>query len=116
VLWYTLSGYRWCNKGKELTCRIQSRDLTGDETAIGNATRGRYFLVIQKGYIGLGPGLAQKGDKILVLLGGSKPYVIKPKRVSEYKLLGESYVHRIMHEALKAYVDSRKEFKVFDLA
>jgi hypothetical protein len=61
-------------------------------------------------------GLAQKGDNILVLLSGSKLYVVRPKRASEYELLEESYVHGIMHgEALKAYVDSRKGFKVFDL-
>lgn len=70
----------------------------------------------RKGYIGLGPGLVQKGDSIVVLLGGSTPYAIRPNGTSKYELLGESYVHGIMFgEALQAHVDAKKEFEAFCL-
>jgi hypothetical protein len=120
-------GYDWCYSAlfpvTEATITAKN-SLAGfnpeisqeTKTAIGIATGGRCFFVTQKGYIGLGPGLAQKGGSIIVLLGGSTPYIIRPKKVLEYELLGESYVHVIMHvEALKAYMDSGKEFEAFGL-
>jgi hypothetical protein len=64
------------------------------------------------GYVGLCPSETRKGDAIFVPYGGHVPYIIRPKReerqtqqaVSEeqrWTLVGEAYVHGIMHGELK---------------
>jgi hypothetical protein len=63
------------------------------------------------GYVGLCPSETQKEDTIFVPWGGHVPYIIRPKRgklqtrqaVSEeqqWTLVGEAYVHGIMHGEL----------------
>lgn len=43
------------------------------------------------------PQVAQNGDHICVLLGGSTPFVLREiDGQDEYKLIGEAYVHGIM--------------------
>jgi hypothetical protein len=61
---------------------------------IGYTRRG-YFLTTSHGKI-------QAGDIVCVLLGGSVPYIVRPKDDS-YILIGEAYVHGIMDgEVLEA--------------
>ncbi|KAJ9643033.1 hypothetical protein H2201_004835 [Coniosporium apollinis] len=53
----------------------------------------------QKGYVGLCPKSARKGDVIAVLPGGMVPFILRPLNDSQptyYTLVGESYVHGIM--------------------
>lgn len=63
------------------------------------------------GHVGLCPSETRKGDNIFVPCGGHVPYIIRPKRgkgqtrqaVSEkqqWTLVGEAYVHGIMHGEL----------------
>jgi hypothetical protein len=61
---------------------------------IGYTRRG-YFLATSHGKI-------QAGDIVCVLLGGSVPYILRPKD-DYYILIGEAYVHGIMDgEVLEA--------------
>jgi hypothetical protein len=58
-------------------------------------TSGGYFLTISHGKI-------REGDIVCVLLGGSVPYILRPKD-DYYILIGEAYVHGIMDgEVLEA--------------
>ncbi|KAI9730146.1 MAG: hypothetical protein M1818_008240 [Claussenomyces sp. TS43310] len=55
----------------------------------------RHLIVSRKGYLGLGPVPAQKGDQICVLLGCSVPVVIR-KVEDCHILIGECYIHKLM--------------------
>jgi len=56
---------------------------------------GRRFFVTGAGRLGIGPRCMQPGDVIVVLRGGSKPFILR-KKSDGYWLLGEAYVHGIM--------------------
>jgi hypothetical protein len=58
--------------------------------------------VTEGGYVGLVPGSACKGDTIAVLYGGAVPFCLRRSdEGSMYHLLGECFIHGIMHgEAL----------------
>ncbi|MBE3049413.1 hypothetical protein IMZ48_44325 [Candidatus Bathyarchaeota archaeon] len=62
-------------------------------------TIGRRLFTTKKGYIGLAPEGAEKGDQVWVLCGGRQPLVLRSRgdlSRQEYILLGDSYVHGIM--------------------
>lgn len=56
----------------------------------------RRFFVTKKGYIGIGPACMQEGDKVCLLSGAIVPFVLRSDG-AEHKLVGEAYVHGIMH-------------------
>jgi len=87
--------------------------------ALQTATHETRYFTTSEGYIGLGPGKCQEGDIVVVLAGGTVPYIIRlvlPSRkftmvaqglgenVNEqellskpwYTMLGTAYVHGIM--------------------
>jgi Heterokaryon incompatibility protein (HET) len=64
-----------------------------------NAAEGRRMFRTSKGYIGLAPVLAQKGDEIVLCKGGSVPFILRRQSVKGSKkcdLIGDCYVHGIM--------------------
>ena len=50
----------------------------------------------RKGFLGLGPKLAQPDDVICIFMGGQTPYIIRPGEDGKYRLIGDAYVHGIM--------------------
>jgi hypothetical protein len=63
--------------------------------------------------IGFVPKVAQAGDIICVLYGGEVPYVLRPRKDGCYSVIGECYIHGIMHgEALSDGGTRTKEFKL----
>lgn len=58
--------------------------------------RSRYFLITERGYLGLGPMTLEVGDIVCVLLGGNLPFILRRQENDEYRLVGESYVHGLM--------------------
>lgn len=79
------------------------------DRAFGLACWARRFFLTKHGYMGLGPFSTRPGDRIAVLLGGKTPYVLrkvvdrKHKEI-HFRLIGESYVHGLMHgEALDVH-------------
>jgi hypothetical protein len=73
------------------------------------------FCVTKRGYAGLVPGDAEKGDEICVFDGGAVPFILRKsqlkKGVRRYTLIGECYIHGIMYgEALKFEDIKEKEF------
>ncbi|KAK0733090.1 hypothetical protein B0T26DRAFT_635749 [Lasiosphaeria miniovina] len=55
----------------------------------------RNFLVTAKGYLGLGPRGARKGDLVCVVYGCPVPLLIRLNR-SEFEIVGDAYVYGIM--------------------
>ncbi|OQO13429.1 hypothetical protein B0A48_01657 [Cryoendolithus antarcticus] len=64
-------------------------------------TMARRLLVTDKGFVGMAPRTARKGDVVAVLLGCSVPVVIRRTAKCEhgdrYDLVGECYLHGFMH-------------------
>lgn len=72
------------------------------------------FLTAKRGYFGTGPWSVGPGDEVWVILGSNMPFILRPKRATEaagleegedrsgagrdeYRLVGDCYVHGIMH-------------------
>jgi len=73
---------------------------------IDRACMNRRFFVTRKGYMGLAPATAQKGDLVCILFGGNIPFILR--RVGPgYELIGQAYVHGIM-----AYDDGEMEMDI----
>ena len=70
--------------------------------------RGRKLFSTLSGHIGIGDGTLESGDLVCVFLGGLTPFIIRPVD-QKYKLVGECYVHGIMHgEALEEGLKRRQ--------
>jgi hypothetical protein len=71
-------------------------------TAAGHALGGRRLFWTAKGYLGIGPATIQCNDNVCILSGGAVPFILRrmPRtKLSSRKflLIGEAYVHGIMH-------------------
>jgi hypothetical protein len=70
--------------------------------------KGRTFFVTRDGYYGLGPWLTKPGDECHIINGTRVPFVLRQAEGGMVKLLGESYVHGIMHgEVERDWTDLR---------
>jgi hypothetical protein len=69
---------------------------------VGNSFRdeiraeGRRLIKTQNGYIGLAPNAVVVGDKIGIFRGGKAPLIIREQGTC-WELVGDSYIHGIMH-------------------
>ncbi|KAL5325717.1 hypothetical protein ACEPPN_006847 [Leptodophora sp. 'Broadleaf-Isolate-01'] len=72
-----------------------SRKLAGGLNVLRANVLHRQLMISRKGYIGLGPVPAKKGDMICVLYGCSVPVILR-KVEKHYILVGECYVHGLM--------------------
>ncbi|KAF1984050.1 hypothetical protein K402DRAFT_395982 [Aulographum hederae CBS 113979] len=78
--------------------RERTRRRTGSHSTDWDGLKfclGRKLLVTARGFLGLAPPEAQKGDVVVVLLGAPTPLLLR-KRGENYVLVGECYVHGIM--------------------
>jgi hypothetical protein len=57
----------------------------------------RLFFTTTKGFIGLGPCMAQKGDRIALIEGCKVPLALRPKGTTGWELVGECYIHGVMN-------------------
>jgi hypothetical protein len=50
----------------------------------------------------------QPADVMCVILGGNMPFILRPKHIkSNYRLLGDSYLHGMMYgEAVEVWLNS----------
>ena len=82
----------------------------------GGATENRVFARTRKGYYVLGPKTTEPGDIVCVLYGGKLPFILRPWGESHYLLVGECYVHGLMHgEAMGMSKADEAVEKVFDI-
>lgn len=57
---------------------------------------GRRPFITENGYVGVGPGCLEKGDEVVLFLGGSVPYVLRTDSTGRRVILGDGYVHGVM--------------------
>ena len=75
----------------------------------------RRLFTTSKGYIGLGPSTLREGDLVCVLFGGIVPFTLRQED-GVYRLIGESYVHGLMHgEAIEEMRDDQLSEMTFDI-
>jgi hypothetical protein len=55
------------------------------------------LFMTSQGHLGNGYLSIEAGDQIWVLVGASVPFVLRPLDGGKYRLMGEAYVHGIMH-------------------
>ena len=82
---------------------IQHKDLVPPNLEGPNATRyivqiliyarKRSFFTTKEGYIGLAPKVTRPGDQVCILLGSSRPLVLRPTAHLQYQVVGECYIH-----------------------
>lgn len=73
----------------------------------------RKFFRTKDGYYGLGSSIIEEGDLVCVLLGGVTPFILRPDG-DHYNLVGECYVHGLMHgEAIEMMEKGEREREIF---
>lgn len=65
-------------------------------TNISERAYNRRPFLTHRGFLGLGPGQATKGDQLVVLQGGGTPHIIRQTGKSGFQFLGEAYVEGLM--------------------
>jgi hypothetical protein len=84
---------------------------------LGNVAMGRRLITTEKGYIGMAINKARQGDLLVVALGATVPFVLRPnEQDGTYAFVGETYIHGIMEgeaiNALEAGQYSLKDFVI----
>lgn len=100
---------RPCERGGGIDTKLLSKPSTDlDAASIGaqsrmksaffRATRGRNVCLLEDGYLGMVPVLAEVGDRIFAFLGGQVLYTLRPdsSRPGHYLYIGETYIHGLM--------------------
>jgi len=70
------------------------------------ATHRRLFRM-ETGYPGLGSRLLREGDEIALFKGGMVPLIVRAKGQMRWELVGDAYVHGMMHGV--AFAEDRCE-------
>ncbi|KAI1384133.1 heterokaryon incompatibility protein-domain-containing protein [Hypoxylon trugodes] len=73
------------------------RPLQSTDDEIRETHRGRSLFRTNTGYLGHGPRFSTNGDEVWVLASGSVPFVLRNVNENQFQLVGECYVHGIMH-------------------
>ena len=97
---------RATNRSKEQFLALTTQEFTSVansatysyQTCMGYNQMARPILSRDHGFVGLGPSHTMPGDIIVVLFGGSTPFILRPRASVEagYLLIGEAYVYGIM--------------------
>ncbi|KAM6506424.1 hypothetical protein FSOLCH5_013405 [Fusarium solani] len=96
------------SRSKEKRPDVEALAKRGDRDRFHQAARvasaGRRLFVTSKGYVGLGPAAMMEGDRIVVLFGGSVPFVLRWHDGRGWLLIGECFVNGLMRgEAVAAW-------------
>jgi hypothetical protein len=76
----------------------------------------RQLIKTKRGYLGLAPEAAEKGDMVCILYGCSIPVVIREVEGGNHELVGECYVHGMMDgAALAVQINHKIPKKTFRL-
>jgi len=98
---------RWGGPPASVKCYVESM----------NKMQGMRPYLTREGYVGMGPARLSPGDVIVVLIGASVPFAIRPlersARVGQFALLGEVYCDGIMDGELMA---GDRPFETIDIA
>jgi hypothetical protein len=73
---------------------------------IMNGSFSKTLFVTSSGHLGNGTESLEVGDEVWVLAGAPVPFLLRPVRHGGYRLVGEAYVHGIMHGEAAAALSS----------
>jgi Heterokaryon incompatibility protein (HET) len=76
--------------------------------------RRRLFITSQK-WLGLGPECLESKDELWLLKHAAVPFILRPYGESQYQLVGEAYVHGIMHGELVAGLGGFDGFREIEI-
>jgi hypothetical protein len=95
--------------------RISANVPLASEQCINVLRSGKGLITTSKGYIGLAPSSTERGDKVCVLLGCKVPLILRP--IDDYfQVIGDAYIHGIMHgEAVEGVESGVCAFRDFEL-
>lgn len=74
----------------------------------------RRLLLTTGNYLGIGPASMREGDQVWILRGAKVPFILRPQVDGQFCLVGEAYVHGIMHG--EAAVNSGLKFRDIEIA
>jgi hypothetical protein len=78
--------------------------------------RGRRLFTIAPGLLGLGPDEMAATDVIVILFGGSVPYVLRPSDSGQWLFVGTCYIYGLMKgEALQGDGANEENYEWFEL-
>jgi WD repeat-containing protein 55 len=87
---------------QNLQVRRPQRIYRQMQIAFETAVTGRRFGITSKRYMGLFPRGTKLGDQVCVFLGSQVPFVVRRQEMGDsYQLVGECYIHGIMHGEIK---------------
>jgi hypothetical protein len=64
---------------------------------IGLKTKHRRMMRTGNGWLGMGPSSLRAGDKVFVVPGANAPLIMRRLDPGHYQVIGEAYIHGIMH-------------------
>jgi hypothetical protein len=82
------------------------------EASISRWSSQRRFCVTRNGALACVPKSCRSGDVICVLFGGEVPYVLRPTGTGYFWIVGECYVHGIMHGESLSHDAAVREFRL----
>ncbi|KAI9678522.1 MAG: hypothetical protein M1822_007465 [Bathelium mastoideum] len=91
---------------------LQENSNHAFERSFHSVNRKRRLVTTDHGYIGVAPAGAQLKDLVCVLKGLGTPAILRQKG-ADYELIGECYIHSLMHGEAIDMLD-RKEFQLQD--
>ncbi|KAH8658186.1 heterokaryon incompatibility protein-domain-containing protein [Xylariales sp. PMI_506] len=81
----------------KMSQREYSKDVHEYFTHVETNSFQRKLFILDAGYLGLGLETMQVGDEVYVLAGADVPFIIRRDGPDRYRLIGEAYVHGMMH-------------------
>ncbi|KAF4960119.1 hypothetical protein FGADI_1137 [Fusarium gaditjirri] len=116
----------WGSQCAEDSEKIQQPNTAeGEEAGEASSTEGSFYasalmrmhtrraFMTSTGFVGVGPLDIQPGDEVCILLGGKIPYLLRAQGDEAYTLVGEAYVHGVMHgELFKGGARNLRSFTV----
>jgi hypothetical protein len=97
--WYSIALRRPATAHTVISLTVSKKNYKQRFNLIHDAvgrTIHRKMIRTTKGYIGMGPRSTKEGDCVVLVQGGRVPLVLRP-RDHHWELLGDCYLHGIMH-------------------
>jgi hypothetical protein len=76
---------------------------------------GRKLFITSERWLGLGPPFLEPNDELWLLKHAAVPFILRPYGASQYQLVGEAYVHGIMHGELVAVPGGMEGFREIEI-
>lgn len=73
---------------------------------IGRAGYSRSFYFTSDSQFGLAPMITQEGDEVWLPMGATMPFVLRPLSKSVFRIIGQTYLHGLMHREAISSVSS----------